>query len=440
MQQSPYPTGAQRARHRASGARRQGWRLGLVLALGALVLSWTVPAGRAQPVREAATPPAVPGEFLVRFHAGITSAQRQRALAALGGVAVDTIAALDIIVARFPSAAPGANAQLDAATLARLRHHPLIDTAEPNYLVALAQTSPPTPGPLYLPLVAGPPVLVPNDPGRSQQYAWDTLDAYRGWYYNQGSPAAIIAVVDTGVQLDHPDLRDKLVSGYDMVDGDATPEDGHGHGTHVAGIVGAITNNGLGVAGTCPACRLMPVRVLNNDGSGTLADVAQGILWAADHGAQVINLSLSGTFDSQTLREALNRAWEQGVLPVCAAGNDWQFGGASIYPAIYDACIAVAATDQRDAIAGFSNRGDWVELAAPGVTIYSTWIGSGYCTLSGTSMATPHVAGVAGLLAAQGLTNQQIRARLCATADPIAGTGTYWSCGRLNLRRAVNGS
>ncbi|WP_081752712.1 S8 family peptidase [Kallotenue papyrolyticum] len=440
MQRSSQHPCAQTAPQQA-GRRPHRWlrSFGLLLALGALLLSWSVPGGRAQPAREAVAPPAVPGEFLVRFHADVSPAQRRRALAALGGVPVDAIAALDIIVARFPSAAPGASAQADAAMLARLRQHPLIDAAEPNYLVTIAQTPTPAPGPLYLPLVMGPPALVPNDPDQGRQYAWSTLGAYQGWYHNQGSPTVIIAVVDTGVQLDHPDLRDKLVSGYDLVDHDALPEDGHGHGTHVAGIAGAITNNGLGVAGTCPACRLMPVRVLNNDGSGTLVEVADGILWAAEHGAQVINLSLSGTSDSWVLQDALNRAWERGALPVCAAGNDWQFGGASVYPAKYSVCTAVAATDQADAIASFSNRGTWVELAAPGVAIYSTWIGSGYRTISGTSMATPHVAGVAGLLAAQGLNNQQIRARLCATADTISGTGTFWSCGRLNLLRAVGG-
>ncbi|MEW9032802.1 MAG: S8 family serine peptidase, partial [Planifilum fimeticola] len=178
------------------------------------------------------------------------------------------------------------------------------------------------------------------------------------------------------------------------------------------------------------------VRVLNNSGSGTLDDVANGIIHAADSGADVISLSLGASVGATTLRDAVDYAWNRGVVVVAAAGNN----GTSLpsYPAYYSNAIAVAATDSNDNKAYFSNYGSWVDVAAPGVNIYSTYTGSSYASLSGTSMATPHVAGLAGLLDAQGRSASQIRAAIENTADPISGTGTYWSKGRINAYRAVN--
>ncbi len=255
----------------------------------------------------------------------------------------------------------------------------------------------------------------------------------------QGSPAVSIAVLDTGVQLNHPDLDGKLLPGYDYVDGDVVPEDGNSHGTHVAGTAAAETDNGVGGAGTCPACRILPVRVLDASGGGTLAGIAQGIMYAADQGARVINLSLGGD-GSRTVERAVNYAWNKGAFLACAAGNENTSETLLAYPAAYTNCFAVAATTSSDTRANFSNYGTWVEAAAPGMNIISTWTGGSYGASSGTSMAAPHVAGLAGLLASQGLTNTQIRDRICATADPIAGTGTEWSCGRINAYRAMQGT
>jgi thermitase len=153
----------------------------------------------------------------------------------------------------------------------------------------------------------------------------------------------------------------------------------------------------------------------------------------------VINLSLGGG-DSSALEDAVNYAWDKGVLLACAAGNDNTDEITFAYPGAYANCLAVGATDSNDDHAWYSNWGLWVDIAAPGSAIYSTWIDSGSNTIDGTSMATPHVAGVAGLLASQGLNNVQSRARLETTADPIDGTGVRWSNGRLNLLRAVRGS
>jgi subtilisin family serine protease len=246
----------------------------------------------------------------------------------------------------------------------------------------------------------------------------------------------VIAIVDTGIQRTHPDLDSKIVAGYDYVQNDTAPDDGNGHGTHVAGTSAAETNNSTGGAGTCPNCSLMPVRVLDNNGSGTLANVANGIRFAADNGAKVINMSLGGS-GSSTLQTAVDYAWGKGVFMACAAGNDNTSSQTNSYPGAYTNCFAVASTTNTDARSSFSNYGNWVEVAAPGSNIYSTWTGSSYNTISGTSMATPHVAGLAGLLASQGLTNAQIRDRICSTSDAISGTGTYWTCGRINAYRAV---
>jgi subtilisin family serine protease len=222
----------------------------------------------------------------------------------------------------------------------------------------------------------------------------------------------------------------------DYVGWDYSPDDGNGHGTHVAGTAAAETNNGTGGAGTCPNCRIMPVRVLDNNGSGSLSNVANGIAWASDNGAQVINLSLGGP-GSTALQDAVNYAWNRGSFLACAAGNDGTSSTTNARPGAYTNCFAVASTTSSDSRSSFSNYGTWVEAAAPGSSIYSTWLGSSYNTISGTSMATPHVAGVAGLLRSQGLSNSAIRSRLCNTSDRIAGTGSLWSCGRVNAYRAV---
>jgi thermitase len=207
----------------------------------------------------------------------------------------------------------------------------------------------------------------------------------------------------------------------------------------VVGTAAAETGNATGGAGTCIGCRVMPVRVLDNNGSGTLANVAKGITYAADNGAQVINLSLGGG-GSSTLQQAVDYAAGKGVFQACAAGNSNTSSTSSAYPAAYANCFAVASTTSTDARSSFSNYGSWVEVAAPGSDIYSTWINSGYNTISGTSMATPHVAGLAGLLASQGLTAAQIRDRICSTSDKISGTGSFWTCGRINAQAAVTGT
>jgi len=276
----------------------------------------------------------------------------------------------------------------------------------------------------------------PNDPAfSSQQWGPQKIQAPAAWDITRGSSSVKIAIVDTGVQANHPDLNGKVVNGYDFVDDDTVAQDGNGHGTHCAGIAAAVTNNGTGIAGVAPNATILAVRVLNNSGSGTLDDVAAGIRYAADAGAQVISLSLGGSSGTSTLQSAVDYAWSRGSVVVAAAGNSNT--SAPSYPAYYSNAIAVASTTSSDTRSSFSNYGSWVDVAAPGSSIYSTYPTSTYATLSGTSMATPHVAGLAALLASQGRSNSNIRAAIENTADAISGTGTYWVHGRVNAYNAV---
>ena len=264
---------------------------------------------------------------------------------------------------------------------------------------------------------------IPNDPRWSEQYGPVRIKAPQAWDLSVGSPI-VISVIDTGVSCLHEDLAGKCESGFDFVNNDADPFDDHGHGTHVAGIASAQTDNGIGVAGICWLCRIQPIKVLNSSGSGSWIAVASGIVWAADNGADVINMSLGGTGFSQVIQDAVDYAYSKDVLIFAAA---WNSGGEGVlYPARYDSVIAVAATDSLDNRASFSTYGPEVELAAPGVSnLSSVPTGScslcdpsGYRSLSGTSMATPHAAGTGGLLLSfrSSLSNVEARQVLQLTA------------------------
>jgi thermitase len=396
--------------------RFAAWLAVLCLALAALGSGTLSAAPHAEKSSASAlTLPAVPGQFLVKFAPGFASSARAQVAQSVSAQLIKRIDTLDIDLMEFPALKGKVSAQAVEQVISNLKRNPNVLFVEPNLIF---QTQ-----------------FTPNDPGYSQQWAWNKIKAPQAWDVTQGSSSTVIAIVDTGIQRNHPDLDAKIVAGYDFVDNDSAPDDGHGHGTHVAGTAAAETNNATGGAGLCPNCSLMPVRVLDNSGSGTLENVASGITWAADHGAKVINLSLGAPSGAATLQSAVDYAWGKGVFLACAAGNDST--SAPDYPGYYTNCFAVASTDSADAKSSFSNYGNWVEIAAPGSSIYSTWTGSSYNTINGTSMATPHVAGLAGLLASQGLTNAQIRDRIMNTADKISGTGTYWIGGRINAYNAV---
>ncbi|MCS7208561.1 MAG: S8 family serine peptidase [Fimbriimonadales bacterium] len=298
---------------------------------------------------------------------------------------------------------------------------------------------------------------IPNDPLFAHQWGLTRIQASQAWAIWQPQRTVYIAIVDTGVDGAHPDLSQKMrrhsngaIYGYNALANSANAYDGHGHGTHCAGIAAAQIGNGMGIAGVAgwnpalPAAQqfvqVMPVKVLNDQGYGSFSDVARGVVWAADNGAQVISLSLGGTAGTQQLADAVNYAWNRGCLVVAAAGNNGN--NAPFYPAAYENAVAVAATDPADRLTSFSQFGAWVDIAAPGEGILSTVLGGGYQSWSGTSMACPHVAGAAALIWAHvpSLTNRQLRTVLENNADPYqphwyGGIGE--GKGRLNVWRAL---
>lgn len=283
-----------------------------------------------------------------------------------------------------------------------------------------------------------------NDALFSNQWGLATIQAPTAWDTSEAQGIRV-AVLDCGIHSSHPDLAGKVVLEQNFSSAAAT-DDLCNHGTHVAGTIGADTNNAIGVAGVAPGSVLLNGKVLDDTGNGYFSDIERGIEWAADNGAKVINMSLEADGACQTsTQDAVNYAWSHGAVLVAAAGNSAATSAGA--PANCQNVIGVAATDSLDAKASFSNSGAGVSVAAPGMTIMSTVnpdINSGtqYAAFSGTSMASPHVAGVAALLAATSLygsSPSSIRDRLFSTADQIVGTGVLWTYGRINAASAVAG-
>ncbi|MGF9648752.1 S8 family serine peptidase [Pseudarthrobacter oxydans] len=277
------------------------------------------------------------------------------------------------------------------------------------------------------------------------------VDAVAAWNITRGSGTKV-AIIDSGVAIDHQDISHKVVARANFsstIIDEPADYDRYGHGTHVAGII-AAEHNSAGVAGVCPDCTILDVKVLDDNGAGSSSAVAEGIDWAVANGAKVINMSLGQSVPSLTLEAAVKNAWDKGVVLVAAAGNAGT--QAQIYPAAYPEVMAVAATDNNDLKAPFSTYGEWVDVAAPGVDVYSTFpnhqflLGiqsgsqTGYDLASGTSMASPIVAGVAALVWSShpGTTNESVREDIESTAEPIEGTGTYWEHGRVDADDAVS--
>jgi len=288
---------------------------------------------------------------------------------------------------------------------------------------------------------------MPNDPQFDQQWGLTRIGCPEAWDSTTGDPSVIVAVIDTGVDLNHPELEPKLLPGQNLVDfpagaesikgwvlegdftgNDSNPQDDVGHGTHVAGTICCASDNGVGVAGVSWDVRLLPVKVLARarelatgrvSGIGSSANIAAGIRWAADNGARVINMSLGGYAETTVEREAVEYAIGKGVVVIAAMGNDNV--AQPHYPSAFDEVIAVAATDAQDKRASFSNMGSWVDVAAPGVGIQSTYWDDTYASLSGTSMAAPHVSGVAALVLSQngGLDAEEVGEILRKTAREL---------------------
>jgi subtilisin family serine protease len=279
-----------------------------------------------------------------------------------------------------------------------------------------------------------------NDPLFSSEWHLTKIQAPAAWDYTTGTSSVIVAVVDTGVYFTHPDLKGKLLStGYDFVDNDSDPTDENGHGTAVAGTIAPDANNSIGVAGVAWANPILPVRVLDANGSGSYSNIANGIIYAADQGAKIINLSLGGTSSSVTLQNAINYAWNKQCVIVAAAGNNGN--NVTVYPAACTNVVSVAATNSSDVHTSWSSYGSFVDICAPGDGIVTLEGTDSYASWSGTSFSSPITAGVLALMASVNttLSNTQLVTLLLNNSDDLGTTGTdvYYGAGRVNALRAV---
>lgn len=307
-----------------------------------------------------------------------------------------------------------------------------------------------------------------GDPFRSEQWALRGTDFDRMWQDDNSGEGVTVAVIDTGVDATNPDLVERVVAGTDLVSSGSAQaalpavnnsvadgtNDGNGHGTHVAGIIAAERANGFGVVGVAPSASIMPIRVLDDGGRGSTRDVALGVNWAVDNGADVINLSLSGGHDP-VLQQAIDHAIEQGVVVIAAAGNEGNgidngaFCDIDAYPGAYPNVIAVAALDSAGGVAAFSLRRSYVDIAAPGASILSTWPTAltppgrlPLAYLSGTSMAAPFVSGMTALMRAQrpDASVDSLRSALLSSAVPDPGVSVRdpgRGCGRIDPDAAI---
>jgi subtilisin family serine protease len=304
---------------------------------------------------------------------------------------------------------------------------------------------------LLLALLAPAAAHAADDPRRGEQWNLDLVESDAAHATATGA-GAVIAVVDSGVQADHPDLAGQVLPGRDFVQNDDTPQDGNGHGTHVSGIALAAEGNAVGVSSVAPGARLLPVRVLADDGSGSSESVAAGIDWARTHGAHVINLSLGsevpiiGAMGGDEIDAAIRRALAAGIVVVAAAGNN----GVPVceQPAAGEGLLCVGAVDKRKQRSVFSSFGNGLGVMAPGGSllggnedVLSTVPPSTYDVYAGTSQAAPHVAGVAALLVGKGLRGQAAVKRILDTATDLgpAGDDPEYGHGLVNARAAVAG-
>ncbi|WP_051399694.1 S8 family serine peptidase [Haloechinothrix halophila] len=400
----------------------------LAASLAVLVVPLTpVPAAAADPgydVERLATPEptakntdhaADPDTLLVKFARGASASAKRGAVAKYSATRVTTRPGLSYELVRAPGRAK--------AVATSLANDDAVADVELNHIRSVTAR--------------------PNDPAYTQgdQRYLRKLRLHRAWNRVKDARSQVIAVVDTGVDARHPDLSRRLVSGYNVLNPGTAPVDDNGHGTMVSGIAAAQTNNGEGIAGAAWNGRVMPIKVLDQDGNGTDWDIAEGIRVAADRGARVINLSLGGPAHSDMLREAVRYARDKGALVVAAAGNT--SGNDRNYPAAYPEALAVGATDHSARLAWFSTWGNWIDVAAPGFNVVATYPGNRYVIDSGTSFAAPLVSGIASLVRAKrprkspGWMHWKLR-RTARDAGP-RGIDPYYGWGVVDAFHAVGG-
>jgi subtilisin family serine protease len=424
-----------------SAMRKHHWALSLALA-GCLAVFISFVAGGISRLEKETD--YVPGQVLLKFRSWVPVWRRVAALSNVRSRAVSRITRLDVFVVQIPDEAK----VKDMVTA--FNRNPDIEYAEPNHIFRAAVT--------------------PNDTYFKHQYAlfnkgqdidWvpggpqgkpsADIKAPSAWEETTGKEDVIIGILDTGVDLTHEDLKNKILPGYDFVNDDPDPTDDHYHGTMVAGVVGAETNNGRGIAGIAWKGKILPVKVLNDYGEGRASDIAAGISWAVEHGAKILNLSFAAPSENITLGTALKDAFEnQDVFIAAAAGND---NTAVYYPAAYEKYVcAVAATDYNDERAVYSNFGYEIDCAAPGEKILTTIPSYLFTPLApfpygygwGTSMASAHVAGLAALIKSikPSLKPGQIMNIIRYSADDVnasvyKGKDEFLGYGRINMEKAL---
>jgi len=404
---------------------------------------------RGQPFRYE-RPPYRPDEVLVKFKPTLSDQTIEATIASYQGKKIKRIPRINVYKIKIQT-----STTLEE-TLFALRRNPDVEYAEPNYIAYITETPNDSLFDYQYALYnSGQDIGPPGSPQGEERADIKTTST---WEETKGEEEIIIAILDSGVDMDHPDLIEKIYSsGYDFINDDSDATDDEGHGTHVAGIAAAETHNDEGIAGVAWNCKILPVKILDDLGFGSYDQMIEGIIWAADNGADVINLSVGGVFPSITLENALKYAYDMNVVIVASAGNE---GGAVSYPAAYDDyCLAVAATDYNDERVDFSNTGGlWesnsgpeIDVAAPGARIISTvptWFWGPdsfpYAWGDGTSQASPHVAGLAALIKSvkPNLSAAQIMDVIRYSADDVnfvnnLGIDNYIGYGRINTAKAL---
>lgn len=352
----------------------------------------------------------VPGQVLLKWRPEVTEEVGQALLRSMQARQVDGIAALGVRILKVPE-------ERQAKVVEALARHPHVQFVESDMEVA--------------------PDALPNDPNYSKQWHLPKIQGPSAWDHTVGDASVIIAILDTGVDPAHPDLAQLLVPGWNVYDNNSDTRDVYGHGTSVAGSASAMGNNGLGIASVTWRSRIMPIRISSTTGGATFSAMAKGLTYAADNGARVANISYNSAARSATVQSAAKYLHDRGGVVTISSGNDSQY----IEAADNAYVLAVGATTSSDGLASFSNRGQFVDLVAPGSSIYTTANGGGYRSVSGTSFSAPITAGVAALVFSvnPGLSGGQVQDVLKQTADDLGGAGydTSYGHGRVNAYRAV---
>lgn len=344
--------------------------------------------------------------WLVQFKADVADTAATSAVGAAGATEIGQIDELSEHVVSLPRGR-------ESAVLAKLGRDPRVVSVERD---ASYQAS----------------LLPYNDPDWRQAWGPRLIRAPGAWDMTTGTSSTIIAVVDTGVDARQPDLRGRVLRGWDFQNNDSNAYDDNGHGTAVAGVAAAAANDGVGIAGICWHCLILPVKVLNSSGSGTHSNIAAGIVYATKHGADVINLSLAGPTYSAVVANAVSYARNHGVVVVAAAGNEGTTR--KFYPAALPGVLSVGASNGRDVLYNWSNHGSWVKLSAPGCA-YAGKPGPSWSWWCGTSFATPAVAGTAALMKSlrPDMTRRQIEHSLLSNTVRVRGIGL----GRIDALRGL---